>query len=224
MRMKRQGVFITGTDTDVGKTYIGSRIARYFYQQRIEINPRKPAESGCEWVKGELQGNDSSAYFQACEQTIPLATITPFRFEAALAPPAAAQLEGETLNLEQLTEASFKDCDSGFLLVEGAGGFMSPMADDGLNADLAEKLGLPILLVAADKLGCINHILLSIEAIKTRGLKVAGVVLNRINTDQSSSSNYKWLKQNIETDIIVYDEQRQAVQALEQLKQLLIQA
>lgn len=220
--MKRQGVFITGTDTDVGKTHIGSRIAKDLFLSGVKIHPRKPAESGCSVVDGERIGSDSRAYFDACDQTISLETITPFRFLEALAPPAAAQAEGKTLSLNQLKDASLKDAEKGFLLVEGAGGFMSPIADDGLNADLATEVRLPVLIVAADKLGCLNHILLTKEAVEARGLQVQAIVLNRIDTDQSVNSNYDWLVQSINTPVFVYDESAPQNTTISDVNQILL--
>lgn len=204
--MNRQGVFITGTDTDVGKTYVGSRLAMILWQKSIPLAPRKPAESGCKAVNGGLVGADSNAYFKACAKSISLDIINPFRFIAALAPPAAARAEGKMLTLKELEQACEAPKEESFLLVEGAGGFLSPMAEDGLNADLAASLKLPVLIVAADKLGCINHILLTIESVTTRGLEVAAIVLNRIDPDTSTESNLSWLQQNISIPLVVYQQ------------------
>lgn len=222
--MNRQGVFITGTDTDVGKTYIGSRLANTLWQKNIPLAPRKPAESGCQTIDGKLVGADSSAYFQACAEAVSLDTINPFRFTAALAPPAAAKAEGKTLSLRELERACEALEENSFLLVEGAGGFLSPMADDGLNADLASALKLPVLIVAADKLGCINHILLTIESVTARGLEVAAIVLNRIDPDTSTQSNLSWLQQNTPIPLIVYQQNSQSngEESLQRLAQILL--
>jgi dethiobiotin synthetase len=94
--------------------------------------------------------------------------------------------------LDQLVDAC--QAEDGFFVVEGAGGFMSPLAEDGLNADLAVELGLPVLLVVADKLGCVNHCLLTLEAIKNRGLKVAGIILNQIEPDKDGMDNHSEIR------------------------------
>ncbi|HID81652.1 MAG TPA: dethiobiotin synthase [Chromatiales bacterium] len=179
--MSAQGVFITGTDTGVGKTWIGSNLCAYLYQNDILVTPRKPVESGCEKsATGVLLPADAYAYFDACNQATMLNTICPYRYEAAIAPDQAAELVGKTLNLEMLVNACTREQADQFLLVEGAGGFYSPIARDALNADLARSLGLPILLVAADRLGAINHTLLTAEAIQKSGLKLVAVVLNQM--------------------------------------------
>jgi len=175
------GIFITGTDTGVGKTHVGARIIRMLRERGIHVAPRKPVESGCKLVNGELVPADGTALMDAASQDH-LNQVTPYRFEAALAPPVAASLEGQDIRLKQLVEACHSSPNE-FLVVEGAGGFFSPVASDGLNAELAVALDLPILLVVADRLGCINHCLLTIEAIENRGLSIAGIILNQIDTD-----------------------------------------
>lgn len=174
-----KGLFITGTDTGVGKTFIGAGLARALHERGLNVQPRKPAESGCPTLGGKLCPADGMAYHVAVKATVPLEVITPYRFAAALAPPQAARLEQQALTLDQLQHAVLdKTGDDDFLLVEGAGGFYSPLADDGLNADLAARLQLPVLLVAANRLGCINHILLSLEAAERRRLAVSHIVLS----------------------------------------------
>jgi dethiobiotin synthetase len=106
--------------------------------------------------------------------------VCTYRFQAPLSPERAAALEGVTIGLGQLHAACWSGIESSdFLLVEGAGGFHSPLAHGALNADLASGLGLPVLVVAADRLGTLNHTLLTVEAVRMRGLALAGVVLNQ---------------------------------------------
>ncbi len=174
----RRGVFITGTDTEVGKTWVGTQLAARLYQQGLPLVVRKPAESGCARRNDQLLPADATAYWQALEQSQALADICPHRFAAPLAPVQAARLEHIRIELQDLRH-SCEAAEQAFLLVEGAGGFYSPLAEDGLNADLAEALELPVLLVAADKLGCLNQILLTRQAILDRGLRLTAVVLNQ---------------------------------------------
>lgn len=110
----------------------------------------------------------------------PLGRICPYRLRAPLSPERAAELEGMTLDLGRLHDACLAGIGAeDFLLVEGAGGFYSPIASGALNADLAGGLGLPVLIVAADRLGTLNHTLLTVEAVRMRGLALAGLVLNQ---------------------------------------------
>ncbi len=178
--MPSLGLFITGTDTGVGKTWAGVGFCRFLQQTGVPVSPRKPVESGCEKsVTGEYLPADATQYFQACGQTTALETICPYRYSAAIAPDQAAEREGQTLTLEMLTRACEKQSSDQFLLVEGAGGFYSPIASNALNADLAKALGLPLLLVSANRLGTINHTLLTAEAIHRRGLTLSAVLLNQ---------------------------------------------
>ncbi|CAG0910725.1 unnamed protein product, partial [Cyprideis torosa] len=205
MTMEQQGIFITGTDTDVGKTYVGSRWVQHLWESGHKITARKPAESGCtQDAQGQRAGQDALAYYHACQGKIPLTTINAFRYLASLAPPAAADLEGQQLTIAGLADAC--RCEpTEYLIVEGAGGWRSPLAHDGSNADLAELLGLKVMLVATDRLGCLNHILLTLESVEKRGLEVALVVLNRMHPDQSSASNLSWLQEHLSSPVVVYE-------------------
>ena len=180
--MIRRGLFVTGTDTGVGKTWVGTQIAALLRREGVPVAPRKPVESGCERRGGELVPADGEAYHRAVNETQPLAQITPYRLHHAISPQRAAQLEQADTTLEHLLAAALAGVgEDAFLLVEGAGGFYSPLALDGSNADLAERLGLPVLLVAPDRLGVINHVHLSLEAIRHRRLPVFAVVLNGLD-------------------------------------------
>lgn len=175
-----QGVFITGTNTDVGKTYIAATLARQLTTQGVRVIPRKPIESGCLKQGDELIPRDATLLKQAAHYDGPLSEVCPYRFEPPISPVRAAYLANKVLTTEQLVKICLQGSNDGFVMIEGAGGFYSPLAEDGLNADLAMALQLPVLLVASDTLGCINQVLLNAEAIKIRGLRLAGVVLNSI--------------------------------------------
>lgn len=180
------GVFITGTNTGVGKTHIGVLLASALRSKAIGVIPRKPIESGCNIVDGELVPEDAYALKEASGYAGTLSDVCPYRFEPPVSPVRAAHLANKALNTEHLVSICLNDSQGDFILVEGAGGFYSPLAVDGLNADLAVALQLPVLLVSEDTLGCLNHVLLNAEAIQVRGLRLAGVVLNTI-TEQTDS-------------------------------------
>ncbi|MCK4704051.1 MAG: dethiobiotin synthase [Gammaproteobacteria bacterium] len=180
-----QGVFITGTSTDVGKTFVATEIARQLYQQNIVVIPRKPIESGCIKRDGELIPQDAEALKIAANYQGSLSEVCPYRFEPPISPVRAAHLANKILTTEQLVNICLQGSEQGFVLVEGAGGFYSPLAENGLNADLAVALQLPVLLVADDKLGVLSQVLLNTEAIQVRGLQIAGVVLNALDNTQN---------------------------------------
>jgi dethiobiotin synthetase len=179
------GVFITGTSTDVGKTFIAVEIARQLSQRNITVIPRKPIESGCIKHGEELIPLDATALREAANYPGPLSEVCPYRFEPPISPVRAAHLADKILTTEQLLQICLEGSEHGFLLVEGAGGFYSPLAENGLNADLAVALQLPVLLIADDRLGVLSQVLLNVEAMQMRGLQLAGVVVNAISEKQN---------------------------------------
>lgn len=179
-----QGVFITGTDTGVGKTQVGAALAQAISLPLSEnggtLRVRKPIESGATATSDGLLAEDANTLRLAAKSSEPLHTICPYPLAALTSPQRAAELEHKSYSVAQLHQACLASvAPNDFLLVEGAGGFLSPLCDDGLNADLAQQLGLPVVLVVADRLGCINHTLLTIEALTARGLQLQAIVLNR---------------------------------------------
>ena len=185
--MRMQGVFITGTNTEVGKTFVGAGIARALTQRDIKVIPRKPIESGCTKQGDALIPQDASALMEAANYQGSLFEVCPYRFEPPISPVRAAHLADKILTIEQLFNICLQGSEAGFLLVEGAGGFYSPLAEDGLNADLAVALHLPVLLVADDRLGVLSQVLLNVEVIEMRGLQLAGVVLNALDENHNES-------------------------------------
>jgi len=184
------GLFITGTDTGVGKTYIGSQIVSLLHEMKISVLPRKPIESGCELINGELQPDDAKHYYEAVQKIIPLTEICPFRFQPAISPQRAARLINRPVSINAVQQACLKNVnENNFLFVEGAGGFYSPICEDGLNSDIAKCLQLPVLLISNDQLGCINHILLTAEAIRRNNLVLCAVILNGKDTKHDEAMN-----------------------------------
>ena len=184
-----KGIFVTGTDTGVGKTHIGVRVIRQLRQQGLHVTPRKPVESGCELKDLRLVPADAQALNDAAGNAGLLSEVCPHCFQPPISPRRAAKLANIVITTEHLVAACHPPPNTDFLLVEGAGGFYSPLTIDGLNADLAQALQLPILLVAADRLGCLNHILLTTEAISRRGLKLLAIVLNRADGQPDKDTN-----------------------------------
>ena len=177
------GLFVTATDTGVGKTFIACSIARIWRARGLKVAPRKPVESGCALREGRRFPEDA-ALLAAAAGLPPerLSEVNRYRLAEPLAPDLAARLEGRPLHLADLVAASARPADA-WRITEGAGGIYSPLCEDGLNADLAEALGDPVLLVAEDRLGTLSGCLLALEALDRRGLQVVAVVLNRRRPD-----------------------------------------
>ncbi|MEX0610640.1 MAG: dethiobiotin synthase [Pirellulales bacterium] len=176
-----RGLFITGTGTGVGKTYVAALIARALRETGRSVGVYKPVASGCESRDGRLISPDAVALWEAAGRPGTLEHVCPQRFAAPLAPHLAARAEGRRVDARLLREGvRFWREASDVVIVEGAGGLMSPMSDDDYNADLAAEFGYPLVVVAANELGTINSTLQTLITANAYrdGLNVAGVVLN----------------------------------------------
>lgn len=179
-----RGLFITGTDTGVGKTYVATAVAMRLRELGHKVGAYKPAVSGGVEGPNGSQWDDLEILSQAIGGDFPIERIGPQRFQAALAPPVAARLEGRAVDSALLRAgALWWDGLVDVLLVEGAGGLLSPLTEMESVADVARDMGYPLLIVARAELGTINHTLLTLEAARARGLYVAGVVLNHTTGD-----------------------------------------
>lgn len=167
----QRGIFVSGTDTGIGKTWVSCRLAEAWTAQGMRVGVFKPAESG--------DGGDAKALIKAARSSLPLDLVRPYAFRQPLAPAMAAELEGKRVRLAGLKRCYQQiEADSDRVLVEGAGGLLVPYAPGLDGAGIALRLKLPVLLVARAQLGTINHSLLSLEAARRRGLKVLAVILN----------------------------------------------
>jgi len=176
------GLFLTGTNTGVGKTYVGAMIARALVNAGQCVGVYKPVESGCQREGAALIAADAQELWDAAGRPGELSCVCPQRFEAALAPPQAAALESKTVDRDLLRSGlGYWQLRSDFVLVEGAGGLMSPLSDKDYNANLAADLDLPLLIVAANELGVINATLQTIITARAvaSDLPIAGVILNQ---------------------------------------------
>lgn len=202
----RQSYFIIGTDTNVGKTYVASALVQHFVQLGFKAVGMKPIASGCELnepselgTTGELLNEDVTALSNASNVKAPSNIVNPYHFAPAIAPHIAAQQVGVEINLDNI-EAAYQQLSTlaDVVIVEGAGGFLVPLNQTQTLADLAVQLKLPIILVVGMKLGCINHALLTVEAIKVRGLTLAGWVANQIDPEMPMfAENLASLKERI---------------------------
>ncbi len=174
-----KGIFITGTDTGVGKTFIAAGLIRAMKDQGINVCPMKPVESGCSIKKGELVPEDAVRLISASGVNETLDAVNPCRLQHALAPSVAAEIEGVKIHRKKLLNAYYRlQKKYDITIVEGAGGIMVPVYKKYLFLDLATDLNLPVLIVSRPGLGTINHTLLTIEAARSRGLHILGVIVN----------------------------------------------
>ena len=186
-----RGLFITGTDTEIGKTYASVLIARSLVAAGHRVGVYKPAASGCSRLAGRLVSDDALALWQAAGSPGTLEEVCPQVFAAPLAPHLAAKAEGKQLDPVLLRSGLDVWLErSDIVLVEGAGGLMSPLGEDEFVADLAYDLGFPLVVVARNALGTINHVLQTLIAAATfrDGLNVAGIVLNETSARGADSS------------------------------------
>lgn len=203
-----RGFFVTGTNTGVGKTHVGAMIARSLVDEGHRVGVYKPAESGCRREGDQLIAADARTLWTAAGEPGELTHVCPQRFEAALAPPQAAALEGAAVDAQLLRSGLQHWVErSDIVLVEGAGGLMSPLSDDDYNANLAADLGLPMLIVAANELGVINATLQTILAARSVApkLPIAGIILNQtaeLTDDESVSRNAEQLRQHCDVPLL----------------------
>lgn len=177
-----QGYFVTGTDTSVGKTLVSAALVHGFAQRGYRSVGMKPVASGCNWEDGVLVSEDAAMLAEASNVELAMNQINPYAFELPIAPHIAAKQVGERISLNKI-KSGYQDLSSvaDKIIVEGVGGFRVPLNEEEDTADLAVALGLPVIVVVGMKLGCINHALLTIEAIRARNLDVVGWVANQID-------------------------------------------
>lgn len=175
----KKAYFLTGTDTEIGKTFITCALLRRAAQDGLKAAGLKPIAAGTD---ASGQNEDVEQILAASNLALPRAVVNPYCFAAAIAPHIAAAEEGRSIDFAVIKTACQQAMAAAdFLIVEGAGGFRIPLTVDRDSADLAVDLGLPVILVVGMRLGCISHALLTAEAIVGRGLELAGWVANRID-------------------------------------------
>ncbi|MBT0654087.1 dethiobiotin synthase [Geomobilimonas luticola] len=189
--MSAKGIFITGTDTGVGKTVVAAVIARLLRQRGIDVGVIKPVTSGCGEVDGRLVSEDAQLLCWAAGTDANDRDATPYLLREPLAPSMAAERDGIRIDFHTIKAAYDRlAARHDFVIVEGAGGLMVPLAGGLLIADLAAHLSLPLLVVARPNLGTINHTLLTTFAARQMGLTVKGVVINNYPVQPGPAEEY----------------------------------
>ena len=179
------GLFVTGTDTGVGKTVVGCALLAALGGQGVCTVAMKPVASGCHRSPAGLRNEDAEALQAAAAVKVPYEQVNPVALEPAVAPHLAAAQAGVDIDVPALVQAARRlEADADLLLAEGAGGWRVPLTATAGFADLAVDLGYPVVLVVAIRLGCINHALLTAEAVQRDGLTLAGWVANVLDPDE----------------------------------------
>jgi dethiobiotin synthetase len=180
-----RGFFIAGTDTEIGKTFVTAALTRALAAHGLRVAPIKSLAAGQELVDGRWVNEDVATLLAAQNLGLTDADIGPLQFREPCAPHIAARLEGRAIDREALLAAiRTTAATADIALVEGVGGFRVPLTDTWDTADLAVDLGLPVVLVVGLRLGCINHALLTAEAVRARGLTLAAWVANTVDPHQ----------------------------------------
>lgn len=182
----KAGIFITGTDTDVGKTVISAGLALVLRDRGMKVGVMKPVATGCFGGEERLVSQDAVFLMEAAQNEYPPLT-SPARFRNPLSPNVAAMLEKKEVNVPNILK-SYRQLQKhyDFMIVEGVGGLMVPLKKDYYVANLIRDMELPIVIVSYAGLGAINHTLLTVDAATIRGLEVRGIIFNRVSVTNYS--------------------------------------
>ncbi|MBN1689345.1 MAG: dethiobiotin synthase [Candidatus Omnitrophica bacterium] len=179
--MKKSGIFITGTDTGVGKTVVAAGFALALKALGLKVGVMKPVATGCQGFEPRLHSEDAIFLLEAAENEYPPLT-NPVRYRNPLAPSVAAVLERKAVNVAHIHHA-YQELQKyyDFIIVEGIGGLMVPLKKDYFVTNLIREFHLPVVIVAHGGLGSINHTLLTIDAAVIRGFDIRGIIFNRVS-------------------------------------------
>lgn len=182
----RRDVYLTGTDTGIGKTLASCALLHAWRRQGLRTVGMKPVASGCAWLDGGWKNDDALALSRAAEVNAAYADINPFALEHPLAPELAARDAGTEVTLPPILDAFARlAAQADAVVVEGVGGWAAPLSASLMQADLVRALQLPVVLVVGLRLGCLNHALLSARTIEADGVVLAGWIASHVNVDMA---------------------------------------
>jgi dethiobiotin synthetase len=198
------GIFVTGTDTGVGKTLVSVALLHALARHHARVVGMKPVAAGTDRIDDMDSNEDVRALRAASNCTVPAALDNPVLLPDPVSPHIAAARVGVRIEVAQLAEAYCALAElADAVVVEGAGGFLVPLSDTENGADLAQALGLPVVLVVGLRLGCLNHALLTAEAIRARGLTLAGWVANHVDpTMLAQKDNIAYLQTQLQAPLL----------------------
>ncbi|MGA9574890.1 MAG: dethiobiotin synthase [Lysobacterales bacterium] len=186
--------FITGTDTEIGKTRVAGALIRHLAASGFRVAGMKPVASGCENTAAGLRNDDALSLMAASNVKLPYGVVNPFAFEPAIAPHLAALEAGRPIVLDTVRELA-RTIEADYLVVEGVGGWMVPLGDTDMLADLARATADEVIIVVGIRLGCINHALLTAARVESDGILLKGWIANHVDPDmQAQPENLKTLQ------------------------------
>lgn len=199
-----RGFFITGTDTDVGKTTVALSLMAAFRNKGLLVAGFKPVSAGCVQTVEGLRNDDAVRMMQQASVQLPYELVNPYAFAAPIAPHIAAAQLGIDMQIAPLVEAYQQiAAQVDVVIVEGAGGWLVPLNESQSMADVAKALGLPVILVVGIRLGCLNHALLTQDSIEAYGLKQAGWIANHlVARTPCDEENIKTLQLRLKGDFL----------------------
>lgn len=186
-----KGIFITGTDTGIGKTFVSCAIIQTMKQTGISIEAMKPVASGCDRRDGQWQNEDALALMQASNTSADYALVNPYAMPLATAPQIAARDADITIDLAVIVDAyESLQSQADFIVVEGVGGWLAPLSDTLDQSDMVAAMQIPVVLVVGIRLGCINHARLTEQAIQAGGFTLLGWIANYCDAEFDSNGEY----------------------------------
>ena len=200
------GIFITGTDTGIGKTIASCAIMHELAKQGFSVAGMKPIASGATSHQGQLKNDDALALMRHSTAAQEYKYVNPYCFEPAIAPHIAAELAGIEINMNSIQQSYAKLCEKvDWVVVEGVGGWLVPINMEQEVSDIADQLNLPVILVVGLRLGCINHALLTLESIRSKNIKIIGWIANHVVPKLHSSDQIiKTLQNKMNTTYLGY--------------------
>lgn len=186
-----KGIFITGTDTGIGKTFVSCAIIQAMKKTGKTIEGMKPVASGCAWRDGQWQNEDALALMQTCNSSMDYAVVNPYALPMATAPQIAAREAGVILDIDVMAKAyQTLAATADFVLVEGVGGWLAPLSNTLDQSDVVAVMQIPVVLVVGMRLGCINHARLTEQAIQAGGFTFLGWIANYCEADFDAKGDY----------------------------------
>ena len=226
MAHRARALFVTGTDTGVGKTLVAAALLRGLRERELRVAGMKPVASGCRKTSDGIVSDDALTLIAEASESAPYRIVNPYAFIPAIAPHVAAVEAGTRIDLREL-ERAYRILAglADVVVIEGVGGWLTPLDEKHLLADFARKVKAEVILVVGLRLGCLNHALLTAQAIEQSGLKLAGWVANAIDPRfERASDNIRSLRERLEAPLLGIISHRSGLVAAAASQQLKLDA